>query len=261
MSHTNVASQYSRLALACYAVLIVVVLTIVYTVIRVAETGANNTRIVMSNAAVSSVQQCLSLYLDSNGQTLPSAINRQGGTEHSWRATLNMQVLPDRLLNFSEPWDSPGNLEWAWFNCAGKFTIITDFSGKLPWTCFFVVIGESTAFPPEGPLALADISDGLENTVLVVEAKQSDVAWTEPRDIDIDFLEEFYAGKGSVQYGAIHTAGPSMIFADLQVYRMKKQIPYTVFLSLFTVDGQEPWTRSWLVDNGYLVHQPTRWVY
>jgi hypothetical protein len=83
----------------------------------------------------------------------------------------------------NEPWDSANNraVQKAYARYYRHPADATD-SEK---SSFFVVTGETTAFPAGRGIRRAEIADGPGLTLLVVEARR-DIPWTKPEDIPLD---------------------------------------------------------------------------
>jgi len=56
-------------------------------------------------------------------------------------------------------------------------------NGEQSKSSFFVITGAERAFPLERPTSFSEITDGISNTIGIVEAKL-DIPWTEPEDIE-----------------------------------------------------------------------------
>jgi hypothetical protein len=117
---------------------------------------------------------------------------------------------------------------------------------------FFVVTGEETVFPEFRSTTIADITDGIENTVLVIEVSGSRIPWTQPIDIPFAELRMLYDGRHRFSLNT-HSRGPGLLFADMERFHMVKKPPFDAFASLFTKSGSEIWTRKQLIAEGYLV--------
>ncbi|WP_337177219.1 DUF1559 domain-containing protein [Paludisphaera sp.] len=131
-------------------------------------------------------------YHDANG-ALPPAYS----TDASGRPLLSWRVLILPYMEYAdlynrfrpdEPWDGPNNIRLLdemppGFACA---TLQPNVSHSTPgrFTNFLAAAGPGTAFPGGEPVKLADIKDGLDETILVVESDQAEVPWTAPIDLD-----------------------------------------------------------------------------
>ncbi|WP_237227820.1 DUF1559 domain-containing protein [Rubinisphaera sp. JC750] len=114
-------------------------------------------------------------------ETLPPAVvrNEQGQPFHSWRVLL-MPYLDAHSehpsdYSYSHAWDSERNAtaHLGYIPAHGKF-------------CFLAVTGPQTAWPPDGPMAMSDITDGLSETVLAIGVPGTMVRWTEPTDLVLE---------------------------------------------------------------------------
>lgn len=120
-------------------------------------------------------------------RTFPAAygLGPDGKTPHSWRVAL-LPLLGRKDLydqyRFGEPWDSPANQE-VLQSMPDVFRAGGD--AKSTNACYYVLVGASTVFPGQQALKMADIRDGISNTLLIVEAKR-DIPWTKPEDIPYD---------------------------------------------------------------------------
>ncbi|QDT38091.1 DUF1559 family PulG-like putative transporter [Stratiformator vulcanicus] len=110
---------------------------------------------------------------------------------HSWRAlilksALELGYLEPRFANYrlDESWDSPHNLMLG-LECPKLFRCAAD-RGPAGCASRFAIVGPNTIFPPDGAVSIADVTDGLSNTIVLIEHSDSGIGWTEPRDVDYD---------------------------------------------------------------------------
>lgn len=114
-------------------------------------------------------------------QMLPPAVvrNEQGQPFHSWRVLLTpyLDVHSEHPseYSYSHAWDSERNetAHLGYIPAHGKF-------------CFLAVTGPQTAWPPDGPMAMSDMTDGLAETVLAIGVRGTMVRWTEPTDLVLE---------------------------------------------------------------------------
>jgi Protein of unknown function (DUF1559)/BlaR1 peptidase M56 len=163
-------------------------------------------------------------------------IGPDGKTPHSWRVELLPYLEQDALYNrykMDEPWDSPANREVlnarpALFAFPGADINATD-------ACYFVLRGPQTIFAKDGQgMSFNEISDGLSNTILFVEAKRS-IPWTKPEDIPAE------PGKPVPKLGGfqIESAGFNAAIADGSVRFIKDSINPDMLRALSTRAGGE----------------------
>ena len=117
---------------------------------------------------------------------------------------------------------------------------------------YAVVVGEETAFPLNRAVRLDEITDGLENTILVVETLSGSSFWTEPKDLQFDsmsFSIDRFSNEGLSSY---HSDGAYVCFADGGVHFVTKAISPDELRALLTIAGGESVTRQELIDRGVI---------
>lgn len=123
-------------------------------------------------------------YHQAYGKLPPAVVyDKNGRPLYSWRVLvlpyLEMKHIHDKF-RMDEAWDSEHNksfLDACWRSRYGGF----DPPGM---TRYQVLVGPGTAFERPG-LTFKDFPDGLENTILVVEASEP-VPWSKPADLVYD---------------------------------------------------------------------------
>lgn len=123
---------------------------------------------------------------------LPQAIIRdsQGRPLHSWRVSLLPHIDENSIYeayDWSQPWNGTMNRGIV----AKPIDILecpSDPSANLntPRTNYFAIVGLKTAWPEDRGHALSEITDGLGETILLLEAVGLNIAWGEPRDLTFD---------------------------------------------------------------------------
>lgn len=117
----------------------------------------------------------------------PYLADSHGQPMHSWRVLL-LPYMNDglyRMYNFAEPWDGPNNIRLLGLGGAPQEyrCPVNDGSNLAPVTNYVAVVGDETAWNARKTVTLADITDGPDNTIMLVEVADSDIYWTEPRDL------------------------------------------------------------------------------
>lgn len=167
----------------------------------------------------------------------------------SWR----VHILPFlgqealyRQFNLNEPWDGPTNrrlldqmpavyatpAERAGRAVMGNKTYYRGFSS--PGALFERPPGPAGAFQPGRGVSFAQVTDGLSNTIMAVEAGTA-VEWTKPDDLD--------AGPGK-PFPALGGARPRddmvmVLFADLSVRSVRRTTPESTWRAAVTYAGNE----------------------
>ena len=116
---------------------------------------------------------------------------------------------------------------------------------------FAVVVGEETAFPPNRNVKLEEITDGPENTNLLVETLAGSQYWTEPLDLEFSSMN-FTIGRSESGLSSYHPGGINVCFADANTYFLTNEISPDELKALLTISGGEPVTRQSLIERGVL---------
>jgi len=177
-------------------------------------------------------------------RSFPPAVVRDadGKAMHSWRVLILPFVERADLYqryNFDQPWDSPENMLVQMempsvFRCPSQIP-----DGDDTQTAYVAVVGPNTAWPPEGALAQRDFTDGLTNTILLVEVGESGIGWTEPRDAD-EAIFPGPAGMRDLAPSSFHPGGSNVLFADAHVEFIDEDTDPTVLRDWLTPAGAEP---------------------
>ena len=127
-------------------------------------------------------------YHDAYSSFPPSVVRDDGGHAlYSWRVLLLPFLDEEEIhsrFHLDEPWNSEANyplireLESAWnpFNCPSR---VDGDSG-----CSYVaVVGDDTVWRDADPVSLEELEKVINDTILLVEVRNSGIAWSEPRDL------------------------------------------------------------------------------
>lgn len=115
---------------------------------------------------------------------------------------------------------------------------------------YVVVTGAGTAFPNSRSVSMQDITDGPENTLLVVESVNCNPNWTEPRDLDIATMSFQINSSDQPSISSYHTGGANVCFADGKCGLLTTKITASELTALLTISGGEPVTRADLQARG-----------
>ncbi|MBR9802880.1 DUF1559 domain-containing protein [bacterium] len=190
-------------------------------------------------------------YSGGNDFLLPPAVLRddQGKPQHSWRVALLglMDGASYGDFDLSQPADSPLNkpLLATPSPLSEMFQVPGSPAHKTLNSSFFVITGNETPFPQNGQVSQDDISknDGLTTTLMIVEAANMDITWTEPKDIPFDALNaspKDLRGKGPSTHRS--EGAPLAIFCDGHGTMLNPKTDPTVLKAISTWKGKEPVT-------------------
>jgi hypothetical protein len=155
-------------------------------------------------------------YHDMHSQMPPAILQGADGTAlHSWRTAILPMVGQNGIasrIDMGKPWNAPPNQQ---FNS----TVVAVYhnpldSSPLTDTSYVVIVDENAAFHPSKTRAFRDFDDGLSNTIMAIELKNSGINWMEPRDLTIDQAVAAIQGSGEVRINVLMVDG-----AILQVDR------------------------------------------
>lgn len=153
----------------------------------------------------------------------------------SWRVAVLPFIEESALYNqfhLDEPWDSPHNMQLI----EKMPQVYVDSSAGLPpgQTVFQVPVGESLMFDESGERRFRDVTDGLSNTIMVVESsREASVPWTKPEDLTIDLNNPL------AETGDSHPGGFNVLFGDGAVRFIANSIDLETFKGLLTRNGAE----------------------
>ncbi|MGA2257985.1 MAG: DUF1559 domain-containing protein [Thermoguttaceae bacterium] len=162
----------------------------------------------------------------------PAAIEKNGTPLLSWRVAILPFLEEDVLykqFHLDEPWDSPHNREAAKRMPSVFRSPDSPSDGK---TRVMLFTGKGAAFDGGKKVMVADIRDGMSNTILCAEAgPDTAVPWTKPEDLVFD-PEKPLAALGKVSPRGFITA-----FFDGSVRTLK--VDNETLKALITPDGGE----------------------
>ncbi len=143
---------------------------------------------------------------------------------------LNQQALYDQF-DQTKSWNSPENQAWS-RTVIPVFNDPSSVNAPAGQTDYLFVTGKGTIFEAGKTTKIGEVTDGLSNTLAIVEVKDSKVSWAEPRDLNINQPMPLPAGN--------HPGGNNTLFADGSVRFISKSTGTTVIRTMATKDGGEP---------------------
>lgn len=169
-------------------------------------------------------------YETANGHLPPAYVAGPDGRPwHSWRVLVLPYIEQQELFeayHFDEPWDGPHN-----HTLAARMPKVYRFHNRSEpgqtTTNYLAVVGPGTLWPGAEGRKLADVTDGLCDTILIAENRGLDVGWMEPRDLHFDTLptemnhplgvSSWYTTPAAVMAdGSVHTFPLTLSAADLR---------------------------------------------
>jgi prepilin-type processing-associated H-X9-DG protein len=181
-------------------------------------------------------------YEVANGCFPPAYIaDKYGKPMHSWRVLLlpylGQQDLYDRY-RFEEPWNSDNNRAITDLSI-GLFQCPAQPATKEPTTNYMMVVGPHTISDGPESRKIAEITDGLAHTILVVEVADSAVWWTEPEDLHFDQMTFRINGGKRQEISSYHPQGANVAFCDGSVRLLNNSMNPQLVKAMTTIDGGE----------------------
>jgi type II secretory pathway pseudopilin PulG len=185
------------------------------------------------------IDLALQNYHSAYGSFPPAYVADENGKPmHSWRVLilpfLDAQSVYDQY-DFSEPWDGPNNsrllaLMPPVYACpshpnTGSYT-----------TSYAAVFGENSVFRGAAPTTFTDVTDGIDNTVMVGEAANANIPWMKPQDVDVTVHSSLGDRDG---FSGDHRGVVLFAFCDGRVRALSLSIDPNVLKALFTRNGGE----------------------
>jgi hypothetical protein len=167
-------------------------------------------------------------------KALPSNIEKDGKQLLSWRVRILPYIEEGNLyeqFKLDEPWDSPHNL-----TLLDKMPLVYH-NPNLPkgnTTNYLGIANPGSIFEPGKPRKFSDITDGLSNTIMVVEAPGTkSVPWTKPVDLTVNTSAPMSDLQG-VRPGIFLA-----LFCDGSVQAITFSVDPRMLSALFTINGGE----------------------
>ncbi len=177
---------------------------------------------------------------DVNGHFPADIRGKEGKPLLSWKVAI-LPFLADQGELFNEfhkdePWDSPHNKALI-ARMPAVFTVPGAEDAETGQTFYRGFAGAGTLFDPKerGGVAMADITDGTSNTMLLVEAKEA-VSWTKPES-DLTFEDDQNLQKVKAlldKLGGHREGGFSVLFCDGSVRFIRHNVSLHVLRGLIT---------------------------
>jgi hypothetical protein len=182
-------------------------------------------------------------YHSKHGTFPPAAVcSADGKPLLSWRVLILPYIAQDNLLQefkLDEPWDSPHNILLL-ERMPKVYEPYNGFKTPQPYVTYYQVFdGRGAMFDGPQRLKIGEITDGLSNTFMIVEAGEP-VPWTKPADLP------YAADKPLPALGGLFADGGFRVaLGDGSVRTMPRGVPEETLRALITPNGSEKidWSR------------------
>ena len=248
-SSTPVGREPSRKRIATRKILIKTVFALFFLVILISMMlpAVQNVRIpdpkTVCRNSVKQIALGLLGYENANGHFPPAYIADENGKPmHSWRVLILPHIEEDDLYqrySFDEPWNGPNNSKLhdeiihAYRCPSSRERRESEING----TNYVVVTGPRTAFPFGQSRTIAEIADGISNTIGLVEISDSNFHWMKPEDRTVpQILAQTAQTKGDENAIANHSGKFSFALLDSSTFSFYKDYSKEAFEKLLRID-------------------------
>jgi RNA polymerase sigma factor (sigma-70 family) len=172
----------------------------------------------------------------------PAIYGKDGKPLLSWRVAILPWLEQDNLyrqFHLDEPWDGPHNKQWL--QSMPKVYGPVGGQPRVPFHTYYqAFVGKGAAFEPHKELRRTDFTDGVWNTLWVVEAG-APVPWTRPEDLP------FVEGQALPKLGGLFGGDFNALFADGSTSLLSAKADPDLLRAAITRNGGEPVDRDKLL--------------
>jgi hypothetical protein len=139
-----------------------------------------------------------------------------GKPMHSWRVLLLPYMDQSALYNrykFNEPWNGPNNITLL-NSMPSNFACPSRFSNPTNLTSYVAVTGPGTMFPGAQSTKFDDVTDGLADTLMILEVSNANIPWTAPADLDVRTMSFQINDRKRAGISSKHPGGANVGVAD-----------------------------------------------
>ncbi|WP_459558254.1 DUF1559 domain-containing protein [Lacunimicrobium album] len=178
-------------------------------------------------------------YHDEYGMFPPAyTVDAEGNKLHSWRTLIlpyMEQAALYKAIDLTKPWDDPVNEVVRQTSLPVYHCPSSGGSGAPNHTNYLAFVGDDLAFPHAKSRTQQDFTDGLGETILVVDVpEQNMVEWMSPNDADEEMYQSFQPESEISHRGVVQ-----ILLGDGAVRTVTVTLPSEKRRALMTVGGNE----------------------
>jgi hypothetical protein len=224
---------------------LVVALACIFAAISVLNRGErprDHVRRIQCANNLKQIAMALHSYHEQYGVFPPAYIaDATGRPMHSWRVLLlpflEAQSLYDEY-DFHEPWNGPNNSKLLtrmpyFFSCPIQPPTLPNR------TNYAVITGPGTMFPGTASVKIADVTDGLSETLMVVEVANVNIPWTAPVDLDVGTMSFQINDPKHPGLSSMHIDGAQVALGDATVFWLWEDASAKTLRAATTIAGGE----------------------
>jgi hypothetical protein len=156
----------------------------------------------------------------------------------SWRVSILPfidQQVRYNSYNFNEPWDSAANSQLLAPMPVAYICPSHPAAGGIN-TSYVTIVGDNSLLGNGKGVSIREVSDGLSNTLMVVEGCQLQIPWMKPEDVEANSFTRIGDPNG---VSSSHQNGVHMLLGDGSVRYVSNNTSPSVIKALITKDGGE----------------------
>ena len=200
---------------------------------------------------------------ESNLGRFPAAYlkDEAGKPIHSWRVAILPYMEYQNLFaqyDFDEPWNGPNNI--AMLDQMPSVFTCPSHRNHLDCTPYKLVVDKMTAFENGRSPKVDDFTDGISNTVSIVEDSGNLVPWTKPEDLTIEQAIDILVPADPSAVAHFHRyefttyLGSNISLMDASTWNVGPKVSPELIRSIcLCADGQVI-DRTELLDSGVVYH-------
>lgn len=179
-------------------------------------------------------------------QRLPAAYGVDADRQpiHSWRLMIVPFGASTGALfegyDYDQSWDFPANQAIADRFGHGTYRCPSaPRSQPLTHANYVMPLGPHAVSDGPNSATFGQFSDGLSNTIVAGEIANSDIYWTEPRDLPLDATNFRVNDRSQPNFSSSHRGAAMFVFADGHIEALSDQTDPAVLKALLSIDGDE----------------------
>jgi hypothetical protein len=102
-----------------------------------------------------------------------------------------------------------------------------------------VITGPGTMFPGAGTVTTASVTDGLPDTLMIVEVANANIPWTAPIDLDVGTMSMKVNDPKGPGISSPHRGGAHVVLGDGRTSLLREGIPEESLRALISIAGGE----------------------
>ena len=207
--------------------------------------GREAARLANCQSNMKQIGFAMQMYHTKFGHYPPAFVaDKDGKPMHSWRVLLlpylGEQALYDQY-NMNEPWNSPHNMALAnrmpaVYRCPSGAKSATNI------TSYAMLVGPNAISTGPKGRSNTEITDGLANTIMVVETDGNNINWLSPSDLDVETKAFDLTENDGKEISSQHPSAANVLFADGSVRILTKGSDPDNIKAMTTINGAEQTT-------------------